>query len=89
MSETDFSEIPGLIITETVARAMRGDGIARPTPIQQRTMAAVLAGEHVLIHSGTGTGKTLAYLLPILQRLRESPGRAVIFEPGADGVKGP
>ena len=86
MPAIDFSEVPGLTITETIATAMRSDGITRPTPIQQRTMAAVLAGEHVLMHSGTGTGKTLAYLLPILQRLRESPGRAVIFAPGAELV---
>lgn len=81
-----FDHIDGLTLTETLTTAMEADGIARPTPVQSEGIGAVLAGRHVLMHAGTGTGKTLAYLLPVLQRLRESEGRAVIFAPGAELV---
>ncbi|AMA73627.1 MULTISPECIES: DEAD/DEAH box helicase [Aneurinibacillus] len=43
--------------------------IKTPTPIQQRTIPLLLAGQSVVGESQTGTGKTLAYLLPILQRI--------------------
>ncbi|MDG1484175.1 MAG: DEAD/DEAH box helicase [Myxococcota bacterium] len=81
-----FTELDGLTITETISAAMSAEGITAPTPVQQESIGAILAGKHVLMHSGTGTGKTLAYVLPLLQRLREQPGRAVIFAPGAELV---
>ena len=40
MPAIDFSAVPGLNISETIAAAMRADGITRPTPIQQQAMAA-------------------------------------------------
>ena len=86
MPPNDFSQIDGLTITDAIAATMAADGIHRPTPVQRDTMGAVLAGRHVLMHSGTGTGKTLAYVLPLLQRLQASGGRAVIFAPGAELV---
>lgn len=65
--------------------AFQTDGISAPTPVQLSAIPPILAGEHVIIHSGTGTGKTLAYLLPILQRLRSSDsGRCVIFAPATE-----
>lgn len=78
-------EIDGLTVTDTMARALQADGITEPTAVQAEAIGAVLAGRHVLLHSGTGTGKTLGYLLPVLQRLRENDGhRAVVFAPGAE-----
>ena len=47
-----------------------------PTPIQARAIPVVLEGRDVLGLAQTGTGKTLAFGLPILQRLREEKGRA-------------
>jgi ATP-dependent RNA helicase DeaD len=49
--------------------ALETEGITRPTPIQAAALPVVLSGRHVLISSETGTGKTLAYLLPILGRM--------------------
>src|SRR5690606_679970 len=40
-------------------------------------------------HAGTGTRKTLAYLLPVLQPLRDGAGPAVVFAPGAELVMQP
>jgi superfamily II DNA/RNA helicase len=79
-----FTDLEGLTLTDTIARAMVADHIAHPTPAQRDAIPPILAGQHVLIHTGTGTGKTLAYLLPVLQRLRETEGRAVVFAPGAE-----
>ena len=83
MSDNAFEAL-GLTVTERIAAAMQADGIAAPTAIQKDAVPAALAGKHVLMHSGTGTGKTLAYLLPLLQLLRENEGRAAVFAPGAE-----
>lgn len=50
-------------------------GFEEPTPIQSVTVPAALAGRDVLGSAETGTGKTAAYLLPLLQRLLASPAR--------------
>lgn len=46
--------------------------ITEPTPVQEAAIPVLAAGRDALIRSGTGTGKTLAYLLPMLQRLDPS-----------------
>ena len=75
----------GLEVDEALLAAFQADGISAPTAVQQAAIAPILAGEHVIIQSGTGTGKTLAYLLPILQRLRApESGRALIFAPATE-----
>src|SRR6185503_5860813 len=49
--------------------AVRAEGYVTPTPIQQRAIPHVLAGKDLLGLAQTGTGKTAAFALPILQRL--------------------
>ncbi len=51
---------------------VRLSGYTEPTPIQQATIPLVLAGKDVLGCAQTGTGKTAAFALPMLQRLKES-----------------
>ena len=48
-------------------------GIHTPTPVQQQCVPPILAGRNVLGAAQTGSGKTAAFLLPILQRLSEDP----------------
>jgi len=49
--------------------AIRAEGYTNPTPIQEKAIPPVLAGRDVLGLAQTGTGKTAAFMLPILQRL--------------------
>jgi ATP-dependent RNA helicase RhlE len=61
-----FSQL-GLI--PALQRAVAGEGYVEPTPIQTRAIPHVLAGRDLLGLAQTGTGKTAAFALPILQRL--------------------
>ncbi|MDE2362673.1 MAG: DEAD/DEAH box helicase [Hyphomicrobiales bacterium] len=70
---TDFA---GLGVAETVLRALRDEGYARPTPIQARAIPSILEGRDLLGIAQTGTGKTCAFAVPIIQRLIEHPRRA-------------
>lgn len=75
----------GLEIDEAMLSAFQADGISAPTAVQLAAIPEILAGKHVIVQSGTGTGKTLAYLLPILQRLRRADsGRSLIFAPATE-----
>ncbi len=59
-------------------------GYTTPTPIQDRTIQPVLDGRDVLGLAQTGTGKTAAFVLPILQKLMRGPrgrARALILSP--------
>ena len=68
----------------TLLRAIAEQGYSAPTPIQSQAIPAVLAGRDLLAAAQTGTGKTAAFTLPLLQRYldmnrtgeRNRPGRA-------------
>ena len=51
-------------------RAVEDTGYTEPTPVQAQAIPAVLAGGDLLAGAQTGTGKTAAFMLPILERLR-------------------
>jgi ATP-dependent RNA helicase RhlE len=58
-------------LTETLRRL----GFERPTAVQERAVPALLAGKDVVVSAETGSGKTAAFLLPILTRLLAAPSR--------------
>ena len=60
-----------------VQAGIQAAGFETPTPIQQQAIPAILAGQDVLGLAQTGTGKTAAFMLPILQRLTTGPLRRV------------
>ena len=69
MSFTDFQLDPALL------RAIADQGFTAPTPIQRSAIPPALAGRDVLACAMTGSGKTAAFVLPLLQRLGATPNR--------------
>jgi len=58
-------------IAEPLLRALHAENYVQPTPIQARSIPLLLAGKDMLGIAQTGTGKTAAFALPLLQRLAE------------------
>jgi superfamily II DNA/RNA helicase len=81
----DFETLPGFIPRAELTAAFASDRITTPTEAQRLSFEAILAGQNVVINSATGTGKTLAYLLPLLQRLESNENaRIVCLAPAAE-----
>ncbi|MEO7105574.1 MAG: DEAD/DEAH box helicase [Rhodoferax sp.] len=57
----------------SLAQAANALGFTEPTPVQMQAIPAVLTGSDVLASAQTGSGKTAAFALPLLQRLQELP----------------
>ena len=53
-------------INKDISDALKLYGITEPTPVQSKLIPAVLSGKNIAARSETGTGKTFAYLLPVL-----------------------
>ncbi|MEE4639129.1 MAG: DEAD/DEAH box helicase [Wenzhouxiangella sp.] len=66
-------------------RAVSEQGYTQPTPIQLKAIPAMLAGRDLMASAQTGTGKTAAFTLPLLQKLSDQTGprklRALILTP--------
>src|SRR6476469_2382883 len=75
-----------LRLVEPILRAVSAAGYAIATPIQAQAIPHALAGRDILGCAQTGTGKTAAFALPILQKLSSAPdsrraARALILAP--------
>ncbi len=80
------AEFDTLGLSEPMLAALREAAYARPTPIQAGLIPRALAGVDVLGQARTGTGKTAAFVIPILERLekihrREAAPQAIILVP--------
>ena len=77
MTFTELQLAPELIA------ALEKQQISEPTPIQSAALPVLLAGRDAYLHAETGTGKTLAYLLPIFSRLdtAQAATQAVVVAP--------
>jgi ATP-dependent RNA helicase RhlE len=62
-------------LAEPLLRAVLAEGYVTPTPIQAEVIPAMLAGQDVLGTAQTGTGKTAAFVLPLLHRIGKQRGR--------------
>jgi len=71
---TTFSELG---LNDSLLKAITAEGYTTPTPIQTQAIPFLLQGRDVLGIAQTGTGKTAAFALPILQRLSEKKRRAL------------
>lgn len=77
LSAANASEFGALgLKPELVEELQRQFNITQPSDIQTVSVPVVLQGHDVIIAGQTGTGKTLAYLLPLMQRLRALQARA-------------
>jgi len=63
-------------LAETILRAVTAEGYTTPTPIQAKVIPAMLEGRDIVGIAQTGTGKTAAFVLPLLQQLRDTAARA-------------
>ena len=65
-----MSTFENLTLTKQLRNAIDELGFAKPTPIQEQSFPVVRSGADVVGIAQTGTGKTLAYMLPILQDIK-------------------
>ncbi|WP_371381505.1 DEAD/DEAH box helicase [Sporomusa aerivorans] len=77
---TNFS---ALGIRPELTQFLKETGITRPTPVQIQAIPALMAGKDIIAQAQTGTGKTLAFLLPILEKLKPAAShvQALIITP--------
>jgi ATP-dependent RNA helicase DeaD len=70
-------------IRKEINHTLKSLGLVTPTPIQERTIPSVLEGKDVIAQAQTGTGKTLAFVLPILEKIdvSKSDVQALILTP--------
>jgi len=71
-------------LSPRLAAGVHALGYQEPTPIQRQSIPPIMAGRDVMGMAQTGTGKTAAFALPILQRLEQGPRgrvRALIIAP--------
>ena len=70
-------------LTPELMRALNASDYIRPTPIQSEAIPVILQGSDLIGTAKTGTGKTAAFVAPLLQRLAKSTGkiRALVLTP--------
>ena len=76
----NFSELE---LIAPLQRALNDEGYEKPTPIQAKTLPSAIDGQDVLGVAQTGTGKTAAFALPILNWLGSEPQKAITKRPSA------
>jgi len=70
-----------LNITEPILKAIEEKGYTSPTPIQVKAIPAALTGKDILGCAQTGTGKTAAFAIPIIQHLQAGKNGIRVSKP--------
>ncbi|MFK4823848.1 DEAD/DEAH box helicase [Paenochrobactrum sp. BZR 588] len=88
LSNEDLSSFAALGITGVLLKGVEASGMTEPKPIQQQSIPAQLAGHDILGIAQTGSGKTAAFSLPILEKIiglgdkrKAKTARALILAP--------
>lgn len=68
LAETTFSDLP---LSPAILQAIEERGYETPTPVQARSIPRALEGLDLIVRSKTGTGKTAAFSIPILEKIPE------------------
>jgi len=71
---TTFAQLP---LSSALQQKLAAAQFTTPTPVQAQAIPHALAGKDVIATAQTGTGKTLAFLIPIIERLQREPSRQV------------
>jgi ATP-dependent RNA helicase DeaD len=77
---TDFKSLG---IKEEIEKILKENGITEPTPVQEQAIPILLAGKDIIAQAQTGTGKTLAFLLPSMENAdaKKTHVQALIITP--------
>ncbi len=84
MSDISQSPTPSFLtlgIAPQILEILANRNFVTPTPIQQQSIPPGIEGKDIVGIAQTGTGKTFAFGIPMLQRLAQKPGRALIVVP--------
>jgi ATP-dependent RNA helicase DeaD len=73
LSKAPVESFESFALPDSLLLALKHMGISRPTPIQAATIALAIEGQDIMATAQTGTGKTLAYMLPLMVRMLASP----------------
>ena len=70
-------------VSETLAELLRKQGITQPTPVQTQAIPPMRAGRDVIAQAQTGTGKTLSFLLPLIEKIKPqgAAAQALVIAP--------
>lgn len=68
-SYNDAMSFKGLSLSETMIKALSSQGYNTPSPVQKSSIPKALRGESMMVRSETGSGKTHAFLIPIIERI--------------------
>ena len=81
MSQVSPKGFAELALSEPVLSALQRIGYEQPSPIQAASIPHLLEGHDLLGTAQTGTGKTLAFGIPMIQRIALSKGQGLILVP--------
>lgn len=81
MKTTKTNEFYGLGLAPKLLEILDKNSFTNPTPIQKQAIPVALSGKDLMGIAQTGTGKTLAFGLPMLQRIAQTKGRGLVVVP--------
>lgn len=68
-----YSELSKLGASEELLESIQACGIRKPTPVQMQAIPILLEGKDAIVTAPTGTGKTFAFLIPLLMKISAKP----------------